>query len=174
MISNLSGVVRIAPLLILRFPLLAPKKLYDAQKFNLTFTASCEMTETADKLRWYRYKKALLQRDVADFAGIDRSTYTSYEEYGRDYYPIEHMVKIAVPLEVTVDELLDEYNTFLYHGQGEQIQALRLKPGPTQEEFADSLGASLWKFKKWGQERVQISKATWERYFKNAVKEKTE
>lgn len=174
MISNVSGIVRIAPFVILIFPLLAPKKLYDAQKFNLTFSDSSEMTETADKLRWYRYKKALLQRDVADYAGIDRSTYTGYEEYGRDYYPIAHMEKIAELLEVPVDMLLDDYNSFLYHGQGEQIQAVRLSLNVTQEEFADSIGVSLWTFKKWEQERVQISKTTWERYFKDAAKEKSE
>lgn len=174
MISNISGIVRVAPLLILVFPLLAPKKLLDAQKFNLTFADPSEMTETADKLRWYRYKKALLQRDVADYAGIDRSTYTGYEEYGRDYYPIEQMKKIAELLEVTVDELLDDYNAFLYHGQGEQIQALRLSRNMTQEDFADLLGVSLWTFKKWEQERVQISKMTWEKYFRNGASEKTE
>ena len=44
---------------------------------------------------------------MADFAGIDRSTYSSYEEDGRDYYPID---KIAELFSVPVTELLDEFN----------------------------------------------------------------
>ncbi len=78
----------------------------------------------------YRYRKALLQRDVADYLGIYRSTYTHYEEEGRDYYPIEHMEKL------------------------------------TQSAFAQRLGVSLWSIKKWEYERVQITKSSWERYFK--------
>ena len=31
-----------------------------------------------------RYQNGLRQRDVADYAGIDRSTYVHYEEYGKD------------------------------------------------------------------------------------------
>ena len=87
--------------------------LVEAEKFNIRFPDPSEITETADKLRWYRYRKALLQREVAEYAGIDRSTYIHYEEYGRDYYPLDKMEKIAEILGVPVTELLDEYNRFL-------------------------------------------------------------
>ncbi len=52
-------------------------------------------------------------RDVADYAGIDRSTYVHYEEYGKDLYPLEHMERIAQLFEVPVESLLDDYNLFL-------------------------------------------------------------
>ena len=68
--------------------------------------------------RWYRYRCGLCQRDIADYAGIDRGTYSGYEEFVRDYYPIEKMLKIAKLFSVPVTELLDEYNLFLYNGQG--------------------------------------------------------
>ena len=55
---------------------------------------------------------------LADYAGIDRSTYVHYEEYGKDLYPLEHMEKIAQLFEVPVDTLLDDYNLFLMNGQG--------------------------------------------------------
>ena len=67
----------------------------DAEKFNLRFSDASEITEIADKLRWYRYQKGLRQRDAADYAGIDRSTYIHYEEAGRDFYPKKHMEKLA-------------------------------------------------------------------------------
>ena len=107
LISNVSGAVKVAPLQILQFPVVLPHKFQDAEKFNLQFPDFSEITETADKLRWLRYQKGLRQRDVADYAGIDRSTYVHYEEYGKGLYPLEHMEKIAQLFEVPVDMLLD-------------------------------------------------------------------
>ena len=133
LISNVSGAVKVAPLQILQFPVILPHKFQDAEKFNLQFPDFSEITETADKLRWLRYQKGLRQRDVADYAGIDRSTYVHYEEYGKDLYPPEHMEKIAQLFEVPVDTLLDDYNLFLRNGQGNQIKAIRMKLGLTQK-----------------------------------------
>ena len=79
-----------------------PHKFQDAEKFNLQFSDFSEITEAADKLRWYRYQKGLRQRDAADYAGIDRSTYIHYEEAGRDYYPKERMERLA-SLQTTMD-----------------------------------------------------------------------
>ena len=132
-----------------------PHKFQDAEKFNLQFSDFSEITETADKLRWLRYQNGLRQRDVADYAGIDRSTYVHYEEYGKDLYPLEHMEKIAQLFEVPVDMLLDDYNLFLRNGQGEQIKAIRTKLGLTQKQYADKLGVSLGNLKHWEQNRKQ-------------------
>ena len=168
MLSNLSGKIRLAPLEILRFPLLAPCKLLDAQKFNLRYTEPSQITEIADKLRWYRYQHALMQKEVAEQIGIDRNTYIHYEEYGRDYYPIEHMEKLAGLYGVPVEELLDGYNLFLYKGQGEQIQIIRQSLGLTQKQYAERLGVPLDNLRKWEQNRVRIYKSTWEKYFQIA------
>lgn len=168
MISNLSGKIRLAPLEILRFPLLALRKLLDAQKFNIRYTDPSQITEIADKLRWYRYQHALMQKEVAEQIGIDRNTYIHYEEYGRDYYPIEHMEKLAGLYDVPVEELLDGYNLFLYKGQGEQIQRIRQSLGLTQKQYAEWLGVPLDNLRKWEQNRVRIYKSTWEKYFQIA------
>ena len=95
LVANVAGTLKVAPLQILKFPVVLPHKFLDAEKFNLRFSDASEITEIADKLRWYRYQKGLRQRDVADYAGIDRSTYIHYEEAGRDFYPKEHMEKLA-------------------------------------------------------------------------------
>jgi len=107
-----NGALRYAPLFIHSFNLFTPHKLVDAEKFNITYSDPSQLISTADKLRYYRYKKALLQRDIADYAGIDRSTYNSYEHDGRDYYPLQTMQKIAEILEVDIMDLLDDYNMF--------------------------------------------------------------
>ena len=98
--ANAAGTLKVAPLQILKFPVVLPHKFLDAEKFNLRFSDASEITEIADKLRWYRYQKGLRQRDAADYAGIDRSTYIHYEEAGRDFYPKEHMEKLAELFEV--------------------------------------------------------------------------
>ena len=166
LLSNVSGAVKVAPLQILQFPVILPHKFQDAEKFNLQFSDFSEITETADKLRWLRYQKGLRQRDVADYAGIYRSTYIHYEEYGKDFYSPKHMEKIAQLFEVPVERLLDDYNLFLRNGQGKQIKAIRMKLGLTQREYADRLGISLCNLKQWEQNRKQLFKSTWEKYFK--------
>ena len=167
--ANVAGTLKVAPLQILKFPVVLPHKFLDAEKFNLRFSDASEITEIADKLRWLRYQKGLRQRDVADYAGIDRSTYVHYEEYGKDLYPPEHMEKIAQLFEVPVDTLLDDYNLFLRNGQGNQIKAIRMKLGLTQKQYADKLGVSLGNLKHWEQNRKQIFKSTWEKYFKQGL-----
>ena len=169
LISNISGSVKVAPLQILQFPVILPHKFQDAEKFNLQFSDFSEISETADKLRWLRYQKGLRQRDVADYAGIDRSTYIHYEESGRDFYPKEHMEKLAELFEVPLEDLLDDYNLFLLRGQGEQIKAIRQRLGLTQKAYAAQLGVPLQKFKRWEQGSVQIFKSTWEKYFKQSL-----
>ena len=124
------------------------------------------MTQIADKLRWYRYRHALLQIEVADRLGIDRGTYAHYEEYDRDYYPIEHMKKLAEMYGIPVESLLDDYNLFLYHDQGRQIRERRLSRKLTQKAYAANLGISLDKLKNWEKNRVRIFKSTWEKYFR--------
>ena len=164
--ANVAGTLKVAPLQILKFPVVLPHKFLDAEKFNLRFSDASEITEIADKLRWHRYQKGLRQRDAADYAGIDRSTYIHYEEAGRGFYPKEHMEKLAELFEVPLVDLLDDYNLFLLRGQGAQIKAIRQRLGLTQKAYVTQLGVPLQKFKRWEQGTVQIFKSTWEKYFK--------
>ena len=83
-------------------------------RWTRVISDASEITEIADKLRWYRYQKGLRQRDAADYAGIDRSTYIHYEEAGRDFYPKEHMEKLAELFEVPLENLLDDYKAALW------------------------------------------------------------
>lgn len=76
------------------------------------------------------------------------------------------MEKLAGLYGVPVEELLDEYNLFLYKGQGEQIRKNRQGISLTQKQYAEWLGAPLDHLKKWEQNRVRIYKPTLEKYFK--------
>ncbi len=158
---------RMAPLIVLRVPLLAAKKYLDAGKFNLRYSDPAQITQTADKLRWYRYQKALLQSDVADYLGIERTTYHHYESGSKEYYPIEHMEKLAVLYAVPVESLLDGYNRFLYDGQACRIRSCRESMGLGKKAFAEATRIPLRSLQTWESGRKQISKKAWQKYFKN-------
>ncbi len=159
---TISGVVY-APIYIHSFRLVQPHTLVEAEKFNIRYTDVSQIDNIPNRLRWYRYRKGLLQREVADCVGMDYGTYRSYEEIGRDHYPIEYMKKIAQLFEIPLEELLDEYNLFLYHGQGQQLRAMRAARNMTQSEYAQRLGVPLGNLKEWEIEQVRISKSTWQR-----------
>ena len=166
MVRHISETVNLAPLIIHSFPLLAPHHLLESEKFNIRYTAPEQIDNIPDKLRWYRYRKALLQREVADYIGVDRSNYMSYEKIGRDYYPIRNRERLADLYGGPVVELLDEFNRFLYNDQGKQIREKRLKMQLTQRSYAARLGVPVGSLKSWEQNKVRIFKSTWEKYFR--------
>jgi transcriptional regulator with XRE-family HTH domain len=146
-----------APLYIHRFQLLLPHHQVEAEKFICIDPD--KLINTSDKLRYYRHKKALLQREVADYVGIDRSTYIHYEN-DSDYYQPDKLVKIAELLEVDISNLLDDYNAFLYQGQGLQIRDLRKTMKLTQREFGKRFGAHAGTVKRWESDKIHIFKNT--------------
>lgn len=161
---SITGVIY-APLYRHSFQLLQPHFLMDAEKFNITYTDPSMLTTTADKLRYFRYKKALLQRNVADYAGIERTTYSAYEENTRDYYPLDVLVRIAELLGVEIIYLLDDYNAFLYRGQAEQIKGLRKQLELTQAAFAVRFNVNTAMVKRWEQEKTRMTKKMWAKIF---------
>ena len=164
--DNALGVAKYAPLYVKSVPFSTPHHLVESEKFNIQYTNPAKITEVANKLRWYRYHNSLLQSEVADMIGVSRSTYIHYEEAERDYYPINHIQRLAALYNISVTDLLDEYNTFLYCDQGKQIQAMRHSLNMTQREYAKALGVPIGTLKKWEQNQARIYKSSWERYFK--------
>lgn len=96
--------------------------------------------------------------------GVDRTTYSRYEENVLEAYPLDKLAKAAELFKIDVISLLDDYNLFLYHGQGQQIKRLRKSLNLTQSEFAKYIGVSLGTLKKWEQNRVNIQKKTFEKF----------
>ena len=163
---HLTQAVEFSILIRRDFPLLQPHFQVEAELLNLQYPDPSKIPDTAGRLRWYRNRKALLQSQVAEFAGIHRRTYIHFEEAGRDYYPVDKLRKIAQILEVDLEDLMDDYNLFLYHNQGEQIRARREALDMTVPQYAKHLGVSADKLRKWESNSVQIFKSTWEKYFK--------
>ena len=165
MVCHSHGVVKYAPLYRHSFKFLQSRFLADAEKLNIPCDEPVQLVSTADKFRYYRYKKGLLQREVADYLGIERTTYNAYEVGLRDYYPIDILKPIAELFEVDMADLLDEYNAFLWAGQASQVKALRKEMGLTQSDFAAKFDVYIYMVKRWEQGKVRMTKKMWERIF---------
>ena len=162
------GGIKYAPLYIHSFQLLQPRKLLEAERFNIQYTDPANIDTVADKLRYYRHKKALRQRDVAEKTGIHIAAYCGYEQEDRKIpYPLDKLSKIAALFGVAITDLLDQYNLFLYNGQGQQIRALRQSLGLTKKEFGKLYGFHPHTVNQWENDSIQILKSTWVKLFAN-------
>lgn len=146
------------PLAIHSFLFLGPKKLTDTEKFNIQFSNPAMLQTIADKLWYYNIKNPCFKREVAEYAEINKSTYIHYENPEHDYYPIDNLSRIAELLEVDITDLLDEYNQFLYNGQGWQIRKLRKSMGLTQYQFGKLHSVGDGAVKRWEIGRARVSK----------------
>ena len=108
------GGVKYAPLYIHSFQLLQPRRLLEAERFNIKYTDPLGIATVADKLRYYRHKKALRQRDVAEKTGIHLATYCAYEQEDRKIpYPFDKLVKLLSFLALKLQTCLIDI-TFFY------------------------------------------------------------
>ena len=112
--SALDGCVRYAPMYIHSFRPIAPRKILEAQLFNQQYQNYEDIPNVPDRLRWCRHHMGLMQKKVAELIGISRGHYIDFEVGYVDYYPKEIVDKLAELYGVPVDDLLDDYNRFLY------------------------------------------------------------
>lgn len=125
------------------------------------------LTTTADKLRYCRHVRGLEQQEVAACVTLHRGTYAGYETSGaRDYYPLDKLSALAGLFEVPLEYLLDDYNRFLYEGQGRQVRELRESMGLSRREFADRLDVWPTTVRDWETDSVRMTRQTWEKLFK--------
>ena len=83
--------------------------------------------------------------------------YRDYEVGHVDYCPKEIVDKLAVLFGVSVEDLLDDYNLFLYRGQGEMIRKCRESFGMERKEFAKMIHVNARLLGAWELERKRIS-----------------
>ncbi len=163
--SDRNGKIIYLPFYILTFPLCQFYKTVEANDYIINNPDPKKLKTTAEKLRWFRYKNRILQIEVAQAIGIDRSTYINYEKLEHRAYPHENLKLIAKLYNIDLIDLLDEYNMFLYNGQGKQIQALRQSMNLDIYEFANLFGVKSTTVENWENESVTISKKTWRKLY---------
>jgi transcriptional regulator with XRE-family HTH domain len=166
---NEGGAIRYAPLCIHTFRLVAPRKLLEAQLFNQRYQSYAEIKSIPDRLRWCRHHLGLTQEEVARRVGISRASYIDLEQNAVDHYKKETVDKLAALFGIPSTDLLDEYNLFLYQGQGARIHAYRTSLGLDQRGLARELHIDPSMLQTWEAEKKQMTKASWTRYFKERV-----
>ena len=152
------------------FRLIAPRKLLDAQLLNQQYQNYEDISNVQDRIRWCRHHKGLLQKDVAEILGITREHYIDYEVGYVDYYPKEIVDKLAALFEIPVDDLLDDYNSFLYKGQGKLIREYRESTGLQKKQFARLINIDPGTIRYWENEQKRMSINSWNKYFKDRIK----
>lgn len=165
MYQKKNGKIRYAPLYIHTLRFINDRRLTKTQEFIRDNPAPEKLETVSDKLKWYRIDKGLLQRDVAKAMEVDRTTYSRYEENILEAYPLDKLSKAAVLFGIDATSLLDDYNLFLYNGQGKQIKELRKSMKLTQSQFAKYIDTPLGTLKKWEQNKVNIQKKTFKKLF---------
>lgn len=152
------------------FRLIAPRKLLEAQLFNQQYQNYEDIPNVQDRLRWCRHHMGLMQKEVADIIGITRGHYIDYEVGCVDYYPKGIVDKLAELYQVPVDDLLDDYNRFLYKGQGKLIREYRENLGMKEKPFARMIGVDPRTLHHWEIDAKRVCKDTWEKHFKGIIK----
>jgi DNA-binding XRE family transcriptional regulator len=112
----------------------------------------------------------LMQKEVAAQIGVNRGYYVRLEAGDLEYYPKEIVDKLAAFYLVPVDDLLDDYNRFLYYGQGRLIQKHRQSLELKKKPYARLMKIGIRSLQKWESNAKQISKKSWEKYFKGVIK----
>lgn len=106
---------------------------------------------------------------VAEQIGVKRTHYIEFETGNVDYYPKEIVDKLAGLYQIPVEDLLDEYNQFLYTGQGKLIREYRERMGLQKKPFARRLGIDPRTLRGWENETIRVKRGSWERYFKENI-----
>lgn len=159
------GNTRYAPLYVHTFRLIAPRRPQKALQPSRQYRSYNEIPCGPERLRWCREQKGLLQKQVAEYIGISRQQYMDLENGTAGHCPNEIADKLAKLFDVPVFDLLDDYNRFLYEGQGKQIREYRARLGLGRAAFAKQYQISIKSLSVWESEKKQISRASWERYF---------
>ena len=168
--STLDGHVRYAPLYIHSFRLIAPRKLLEAQLFNQQYQNYEDIPNVQDRLRWCRHHMGLMQKEVAELIGISRGHYIDFEVGYVDHYPKEIVDKLAALYGVPADDFLDDYNRFLYKGQGKVLQEYRESLGLKKKQFARLINLDPGTLRIWERDEKIMFKKSWEKYFKDIIK----
>ena len=89
-----------------------------------------------ERLRWHRHLLGFMQSEVADKVGVSRAVYADLEGGECKTCPSALADALAKLYQVSPEELLDDYNLFLYRGQARQIQEYRKRSGLSCKAFS--------------------------------------
>ena len=76
---------------------------------------------------------------------------------------------LAALFKIPSDDLPDDYNRFLYMGQGNMIRAYRERLGLGKKALAELLQVDPNSLRVWEAEKKRISRKSGEKYFKDRI-----
>lgn len=92
-----------------------------------------------DNLRYYRQRKQMTTRQLAEKLNIASVTVTMYEN-GKHPIPYDVAVKLADILEIEASLLYDDFSRFLAVPYTEALKSVRTSLGLSQKAFAERIG----------------------------------
>ena len=102
----------------------------------------------AAMLRYYRQRKGLTTRQLAENVGIVPATLLMYE---REQFPIPYQTTVAFAdiLKIDRNQLFDDFARFMDYPYSDKLREVRKTYGLNQATFAEKAGISLSIYSKW-------------------------
>ena len=102
----------------------------------------------AAMLKYYRQRKCLTTRQLAESVGIAPATVLMYE---RERFPIPYQTAVAMAeiLEIDRNMLFDEFAQFMDYPYSDRLREIRKAHRLNQATFAEKAGISLSIYSKW-------------------------
>lgn len=103
-----------------------------------------------ERIKNLREEKDLVQKDLANILGIDRSTYSSYE-IGRDTIPLKHLNTLCNYFDISIDYAMGLTKTTKYKNSfneinmekvSERLKNIRKENNLTQAHISEILNTS--------------------------------
>lgn len=126
-------------------------------RYNLLQDNPDNIEQMYDKLRYYRFKNKLTQREVAEYLQITEMQYKEYERAKGSRLPEEIAEKLAEFYNIPVEKLRTHYQKFISNNPGEKIKQIRCSMKYSQWDFANMLGISKSALVSWEKNRKTIS-----------------
>jgi len=141
------------------------KKILKAKRLTTAMKlCTSELKTVADKLQYARLAAGLLQRELAEKIGIDRTTLISYEngQTVEENMIIDWLIEIALACGMDKHFCCSPYHVFIIEDAGKQIKQYRKNMGLTQKKFAEQLGVWTTTIRRWEQNVNKPPKHIWE------------
>ena len=155
-----------APLIVGKQKVRFLKSPYITQKYRKLINENINRLSIPERLAFYRNNCGYTQEQIAQLLNMTKYQYSKYEYTIKDKYNVSFINSILKIYNILPEDLLDEYNLFLYHGQGAQLEQHRKSLGLNVQEYADYLDVPYRHLTLWIKDKNRMGKGTFEKIAK--------
>ena len=106
---------------------------------TILFEEKPKTNQPSDNLRYYRQRKNMTTRQLAEYIDVVPATVLMYEN-GKHPIPHDIALRLAEALEIDVSLLFDDFSRFLATPYTEALKGVRTALGLSQKAFAEQIG----------------------------------